>query len=121
MECDRAEFGLVQGTKVHPVCTHMTHTCMYQICDYATDNATITLSGQGTSIQGNVTKGKSYSYGLDAYLYDSKIQLVAPLTKEQISTDNSGGGNWGGDSIIEQIETQTNTCKLKREKGAVCW
>ena len=56
----------------------------------------ITLSGQGTSIQGNVTEGDIYSYGLNAYSFSSKINLVAPLTKEQISTNNGGGGNWGG-------------------------
>jgi len=70
---------------------------------YASINATITLSGQGTSIQGNVTKGESYSYGLYAYNSSSNIQLVLPLTKEEISTNNGGGGNWGGDSTIEQV------------------
>jgi len=25
----------------------------------------------------------------------STIQLVSPLTKEQVSIDNGGGGNWG--------------------------
>ena len=54
----------------------------------------ITLSGQGTSIQGNVTEGDIYSYGLNAYSCTSKILLIAPLTKEQISTNNGGGGNW---------------------------
>ena len=52
-------------------------------------NATITLSGQGTSIQGNGTKGNSDDYGLDAFSSSSKIHLVHPLTKEQISTDNA--------------------------------
>ena len=39
----------------------------------------------------------------------STIQLVSPLTKEQVSLDNGGGGNWGagykGD--IHQIKTIT--------------
>ena len=72
----------------------------------ASTNATITLSGQGTSIQGNVTKGASYpmnTYGLDADSSSSYIHLVHPLTKEQISTNNGGGGNWGGDGTIQQI------------------
>jgi len=68
-------------------------------CNYAT----ITLIGQGTSIQGNGTKGESNYYGLDADS-DSNIQLVVPLTKEEISTKNGGGGNWGGDGKIEQVE-----------------
>ena len=66
----------------------------------AVDNATITLSGQSTSIQGNGTKGRSSSYGLDAYNSSSSIHLVPPLTKEQISKNNGGGGNWGGDGTI---------------------
>ena len=72
-------------------------------------NATITLSGEETSIQGNVTAGSSDCYGLHAASHGntrfSKIQLVTPLTKEIISTNNGGGGNWGEYSTIEQIET----------------
>lgn len=71
----------------------------------ADNNATITLSGHGTSIQGNGTKGSSYSYGLDASS-SSTILFVHPLTKEQISTDNRGGRNWGppcGGGTIKQI------------------
>ena len=70
---------------------------------YASTNATITLSGQGTTIQGNGTKGSSKYYGLNAAYYSSTIHLVHPLTKEQISTKNGGGGNCGGDGTIEQI------------------
>jgi len=71
----------------------------------ASMNATITLSGEGTSIQGNVTTGRSAYYGLEAEEsgVQSVIHLVVPLTKEQISTNNGGGGNWGGDGTIEQI------------------
>ena len=70
----------------------------------AVDNATITLSGHGTSIQGNGTRGRSDEYGLYAYNSSSSIHLVPPLTKEQISKNNGGGGNWGGrDGTIEQI------------------
>jgi hypothetical protein len=70
----------------------------------AYDNATITLSGHGTSIQGNVTKGDSDDYGLRAYHSSSIIHLIHPLTKEQISTDNDGGGNWGGRGTIKQVD-----------------
>jgi hypothetical protein len=37
----------------------------------------------------------------------STIQLVSPLTKEQVSLDNGGGGNWGADygGDIHQIKT----------------
>ena len=54
------------------------------------------------------TKGNSWEYGLDASFTSAcKIQLVSPLNKEKISTSNGGGGNWGGDGTIEQIETLT--------------
>ena len=66
-------------------------------------NATITLSGHGTSIQGNGTKRSSSSYGLKVCDSSATILLVHPLTKEQISTDNRGGGNWGGGGTIKQI------------------
>jgi hypothetical protein len=73
---------------------------------FASVNATITLSGQDTSIQGNVTKGESYSYG-QAYglrqVSSSFIHLVHPLTKEQISKENDGGRNWGGRGTIKQV------------------
>ena len=71
----------------------------------AEDNATFTLSGQSTSIQGNVTRGYSYYYGLHTWTSSSSIHLVPPLTKKQISKNNGGGGNWGGRGVrnIKQI------------------
>ena len=48
------------------------------------------------------------SYGLQVYgSSSSTIQLVSPLTKEQVSIDNGGGGNWGagGGGDINQIKT----------------
>jgi len=63
---------------------------------FANNNATITLSGQGTTIQGNGTKGESHHYGLKADS-SSTIHLIHPLTKEEISTNNGGGGNWDED------------------------
>ena len=70
----------------------------------AANHATITLSGQGTSIQRNGTSGSSYDYGLKKNASSfTKIYLVHPLTKEQISTNNSGGRNWGGGGTIEQV------------------
>jgi len=70
---------------------------------YAYQNATITLSGQGTTIQGNGTEGISNHYGLKSHSSSSNIHLVHPLTKEEISTNNGGGGNWGAFSNIKQI------------------
>jgi len=34
----------------------------------------------------------------------SSIHLIHPLMKEQISTDNGGGGNWGGEGTIVQVD-----------------
>ena len=70
----------------------------------ANSNSTITLSGHGTSIQGNGTKGHSDDYGLDANSSSSSIHLVPPLTKNQISKNNRGGRNWGGRGTIEQVD-----------------
>ena len=85
---------------------------------FALTNATITLSGQGTSIQGNRTKGMSDSYGLHASS-SSTILLVHPLTKEQISTDNRGGRNWGGDGVrnIKQIFRDAAHREAAREEA----
>jgi hypothetical protein len=63
-------------------------------------NGSIILVGDQTTVHHNCTKGDSDDYGL-VVEGSSIIQLVAPLTKEQVSTDNGGGGNWGvkgGDS-----------------------
>ena len=67
---------------------------------------TLKLNGEGTRIEGNVTEGDSNSYGVQAYKPSaSKIQLVVPLTKETISINNGGGGNWGGSEEHGDIGT----------------
>jgi hypothetical protein len=67
----------------------------------------ITLIGAKTTVHHNCTREDSYDYGLTVDDYSSTIQLVSPLTKEQVSLGNGGGGNWGavfgGD--INQIKT----------------
>ena len=45
-------------------------------------------------------KGESRYNGLEA---SSNIQLIAPLTKEEILTNNGGGSNRGGSSTIKQV------------------
>jgi len=81
-------------------------------CEYggvvADRGASITLIGAKTTVHHNCTEGKSASYGLAVYNSSSStIQLVSPLTKEQVSLDNGGGGNWGaaGGGDIHQIKT----------------
>jgi hypothetical protein len=70
--------------------------------------ASITLIGAKTTVHHNCTNGSSGNHGLQVYRSSfSTIQLVSPLTKEQVSINNGGGGNWGawdgGD--IHQIKT----------------
>ena len=75
---------------------------------YAESGASITLIGAKTEVHHNCTKGRSGDYGLTVYGSSSAtIQLVSPLTKEQVSLDNGGGGNWGakGGGDINQIKT----------------
>ena len=82
----------------------------------------ITMNGSGTSIHNNVTGGRSSKYGLHtagadqyhslmhSYVRDaqiitssSSIHLVSPLTKESVSINNGGGGNYGGDGTIKTV------------------
>ena len=74
----------------------------------AYNGASITLIGAKTTVHHNCTKGDSDQYGLKVYgSSSSTIQLVSPLTKEQVSLDNGGGGNWGAEDggDINQIKT----------------
>ena len=68
----------------------------------------ITLIGAKTTVHHNCTIGNSWDYGLEVCGTSSTIQLVSPLTKEQVSLDNGGGGNWGAEDYggdINQIKT----------------
>jgi len=68
--------------------------------------AFITLIGAKTTVHHNCTDGNNPTgiqneYGLQLWgpVFNSSssatIQLVSPLTKELVSIDNGGGGNWG--------------------------
>jgi hypothetical protein len=75
----------------------------------ACNGSSITLIGAKTTVHHNCTKGRSFDYGLQVVNFSSSatIQLVSPLTKEQVALDNGGGGNWGakyGGDIL-QIKT----------------
>ena len=75
----------------------------------AFNGGSITLIGAKTTVHHNNTDGDSDEYGLKVVGSSSAtIQLVSPLTKEHVSIDNAGGGNWGadmGDADINQIKT----------------
>ena len=80
----------------------------------AYNGASITLIGAKTTVHHNCTKGDSGDYGLAVYgSSSSTIQLVSPLTKEHVSLDNGGGGNWGADVVVTSI-------KSKRLPTVVC-
>ena len=53
----------------------------------------MTIDGSATTIHHNVTNGNSDTYGLETYGSSSSIHLKS-LTKESISTNNGGGGNY---------------------------
>jgi hypothetical protein len=53
------------------------------------------IDGSATTIHHNVTDGDSGTYGLEAQ--DGSSIHLKSLTKESISTNNGGGGNYGGD------------------------
>ena len=96
------------GTSVDVRCTNVEvrHCAMSGVL--AVNGASITLIGPKTKVHDNCTAGYIYSYGLDVHgSTTATIQLVAPLTKEQVAIDNGGGGNWGaeGGSRLDQIKT----------------
>ncbi len=62
----------------------------------AATGASITLIGAKTSVHNNCTNLGRNDYGLKVYNFNSStIQLVFPLTKQTVSKNNGGGGNWG--------------------------
>ena len=60
----------------------------------------MTIDGNATTIHHNGTM--EMDYGLRAYS-SSSIHLVSPLTKEMISTNNDGGGDYGGHGTIKTL------------------
>jgi hypothetical protein len=102
-------FGVsVDGYGVVGKCTNVeVRQCVFSGV-LASQGASITLIGAKTTVHHNCTKDESWSYGLTVWgSSSSTIQLVSPLTKEQVSIDNGGGGNWGAtfDGNINQIKT----------------
>ena len=102
-------YGVVaHGTGVVGRCTNV-EVCQCGcsgVC--ASSGASITLIGAKTTVHHNCTTGDSHEYGLKVYgSSSSTIQLVSPLTKEQVAIDNGGGGNWGAEygGDINQIKT----------------
>jgi hypothetical protein len=68
------------------------------------ENALIELKGSQTKVDGNVTSGKSWYNGLHTFATSSIIHLLCSLTKESVSTNNHGGGNYGGGGTIQTVD-----------------
>ena len=95
------------GTGVVGRCTDVeVRRCKYSGV-FAYYGASITLIGAKTTVHHNCTNGNIDEHGLKVYdSVSSTIQLISPLTKEQVSLDNGGGGNWGANNAdISQIKT----------------
>jgi hypothetical protein len=75
----------------------------------------ITIKGSGTSIHNNVTDGDSDSYGLDTCTSSGSIHLVSPLTKESVSINNGGGGNYGGNGLIAIVDNEGTIVTMIQE------
>jgi hypothetical protein len=100
------EYGVyVQGTKRNTMSNcQVSHSKENGVSVY--ENGLITMNGSGTSIHNNVTGEDSDYYGLYTRISSSFIHLVSPLTKESVSINNGGGGNYNSDGTIKTIETE---------------
>ena len=68
-------------------------------------NSLVEIEGEETKIESNVKSQNVKEYGLSSLDSTSSINILAPLTKELISTKNQGGGNCGGDYTIETVNS----------------
>jgi len=98
-------YGVVaRGTGIVGRCTNVEVRQCGMSGVYAERGASITLIGAKTTVHHNCTRGMSDDYGLTVSGASATIQLVSPLTKEQVSLDNGGGGNWGAERGAESGE-----------------
>ena len=100
----------LQGVNVHGTKRNTISNCQVNHSDgsgVVVINGLLTMNGSGTSIHNNVTGGRSNDYGLETSFYSSSsIHLVSPLTKESVSINNGGGGNYGGDGLIAIVDNE---------------
>jgi hypothetical protein len=68
--------------------------------------STFEIEGEESRINNNCRriKDNGCQYGLSASSF-SIIHLLSPLTKEDVSTNNNGGGNYGGEGTIETVNS----------------
>jgi hypothetical protein len=124
-DCRRVKFDKCGGCGV---CAYYTKgrltNCQVTNCEgsgiISQGDSTIEIEGEESRINDNCTDGASDYYGLKAYDSSSIIHLLSPLTKEDVSTNNNGGGNYGGDGTIETVDLfmKEKAAKEKAEKDA---
>jgi hypothetical protein len=117
--------GLYASNGLSFLCTRMTFTqcgeegvaasntegrfvnCVITQCEasgiFSGSNALIALEGDQTKVDGNVTLG--VGFGLWTTCTSSIIHLLFPLTKESVSTNNQGGGNYGEVGTIKTVNS----------------
>ena len=82
--------------------------CVITQCGYSgifcDENALIEVEGDQTKVDGNGTSGSSNDYGLETSSTSSIIHLLFPLTKESVSTNNRGGGNYYEGGTIQTVD-----------------
>ena len=77
--------------------------------------SSIEIEGEESRINNNCTRGDSGDYGLFAFSSSSFIHLLSPLTKEDVSTNNNGGGNYGGDGKIAIVDNDGDIIEIIQE------
>jgi hypothetical protein len=97
---------LVQSAKSRLVNVRVRNNGASGIASYV--GAEVTLSAQRTDksskfarmiVEKNASNGGAGHYGLDAGYSSGNILTVYPLTKQEVASNNQGGGNWGGETI----------------------
>ena len=88
---------------------------------YSGWNTLIELEGSQTKVDGNATSGGSWSYGLETLYRSSRIHLLYPLTKESVSTNNQGGGHYGGHGEIAIVDDNSNKIEIINEASIIEW
>ena len=92
-QCDH-DGVFVVGTNTVGRCTNVeVHRCK-ESGMIVLEGGSIILSGPKTMVSHNCTKGFDSTYGLKVFGNINNIRIEYPLTKEKVSKNNKGGGDW---------------------------
>jgi hypothetical protein len=106
---------VVKGSSVRGRCTNIKVLDCGRNGVIALNGGAIKFDGRKTSICGNCLKGGNSDYGLNVFgSISSTIQFVDPLTKEIVSKNNYGGGNWGCQKIVTEMNVVSQPDKLNK-------